>query len=131
MNHNKLLLESHNFNNGDSVIVFERKMPNIVYDGTIYSIINKPVNKYTPNLCVDYFYITFDKEIYAKLILRGSEIMYKNKPAIVGTKTIHPHTGLIETITLQYPFIMEEISVDPNDIQGILIWRVGFNIVSK
>ena len=80
----RLVQQPHHFRQGKKVTVYDRTSPEIKYHGRIYSIINKPINKYDVSPCVDHFYISFDRHTYNKILKRGWEIIYQNKEEILG-----------------------------------------------
>jgi hypothetical protein len=74
---------------------------------------------------VDYFYITFDKNVYDKILLKG--VNDKDKVIVDIERN---EFGEIVRLYIQCDendtFIGEEINIE--DINAILIWRVAFNI---
>ena len=114
-----LLTKPHSMRIGQKVLVSVRCSPNERYQGTIYNIINCPMNRGSPNTnFVDYFYITFSQDIYFKLLLRGSEIIYNHDISIVDSMT---------KMTLQ-SFPYSETSLNLDNINAMLVWRVAYNI---
>uniref|UniRef100_A0A6C0B3S4 Uncharacterized protein n=1 Tax=viral metagenome TaxID=1070528 RepID=A0A6C0B3S4_9ZZZZ len=113
------LTEPHSMRIGQKVLVSVRGSQNECYQGTIYNIINRPMNRGNPNTnFVDHFYITFAQNIYFKLLLRGSEIIYNRDPSIVGSMT---------NLTLQ-SFPYNETTLNPDNINAMLVWRHAYNI---
>jgi hypothetical protein len=126
---NPLLTEPHNFKKGDVVIVVERNHPKISYEGKIYSIINKPENEFIkPTPYVDYFYIQFPDSVYHELLQRGFEILYRNRPVIIGTIHRNPTANYIEKLYTQEKYCKVEVEIDIKDINAILVWRIAFDI---
>jgi hypothetical protein len=104
---------------GQKVLVSVRNSPNECYHGTIYNIINRPMNRGNPNTnFVDHFYITFTQDIYSKLLLHGSEIIYNRDLSTVNSMT---------NLTLQ-SFPYSETSLNLDNINAMLVWRVAYNI---
>jgi hypothetical protein len=129
----KLLREPHNFRKGDSVVVRERAYPNNTYRGIIYNIVSLPLNKHSKGFGyveVDHFYIKFDEEVYHQILRRGWDICYKDYPAILGEVVFSEKNNKIEKIYMQKTFVEEEFEINISDIRAILIWRVGFEILS-
>jgi hypothetical protein len=128
----KLLREPHKFQNGDPVVVRERRFSNKSYCGTIYNIVSQPLNKHAKEknyIEVDYFYIKFDEDVYHQILRRGWEVYYKNYFAILGDVVYCDKIGKIEKLYTQQTFGMGETEINISDINAILIWRVGFEIL--
>lgn len=127
MNH---LLESHSFRNNDKVSVCLRKNPMIQYDGTIYSILNKPFQNGINSPMIDYFYVKFDPSLYHTILLRGWNVLYKGKEKIIGDIVRGNDGKIIEIYTqsdffgIDYPPTLIQMS----EIDAILIWRVAYQI---
>lgn len=121
-----LLQEKHSLQTGNRVLVSLRIGSNESYEGTIYNIINLPMNKGRPDRdFVDYFYIQFPKHVYAKLLLRGSEIIYDGKPCVIGTNGSHEN---VINYTRQHMFSSNDCSIEPEKINAMLIWRIAYDI---
>lgn len=113
------LTETYSMRIGQKVLVSVRDSPNECYYGTIFNIINRPMNRGNPNTnFVDHFYITFTQDIYFKLLLRGSEIIYNCDLSIVNSMT---------NLTLQL-FMYNETTLNPDNINAMLVWRDAYNI---
>ena len=133
---NPLLVEPHNFKRGDVVIVVDRKSMShadkstcISYAGQIYAIMNKPEQEYMkPIHLIDYFYIQFPEPIYHELLQRGWEVMYRNRPVIIGTIHRNPTTNYIEKLYTQEKYCTVEVEIDIKGINAILVWRIAFDI---
>lgn len=126
---NPLLTEAHNFTNGDNVVVHERYYPRKSYNGTIYAIVNKPEQEYMkPIHLIDYFYIKFPEPMYHKLLQRGWEVMYRNRPVIIGTIHRNKTTNCIEKLYTQEKYCTVEVEIDIKDINAMLVWRIAFDI---
>ena len=130
MNDRNHITTPHSFNEGDIVTVCKRVNPNFKYTGKIYKIINKLENSYIKNThYVDYFYITFDKNVYDKILLKGWNIIVNDKDKVIANIERN-ELGEIVRLYIQCDendtFIGEEINIE--DINAILIWRVAFNI---
>jgi hypothetical protein len=124
-----LLQEEHDFRSGDNVIVTEREYPRTSYEGIIYTIIHLPADKVCyKNVYVPYFYIKFSNDIYAKILKRGWEILYQGKLKVVGNIILSPANNLIEKIYEQRDFSSAEYEIKLEYINGILIWREGYEI---
>lgn len=124
----KLLFESHSMHIGGKVLVSLRNNPNESYVGTIYNIINSPMNKGRPNTdYVDHFYITFAPEVYAKLLMLGSEIIHNHVPTTIGVINVNDARDQITDMTLQ-SLLSNERTVNPKNINAMLVWRIAYNI---
>ena len=124
-----LLQEEHNFTSGDNVIVVERKYPNNSYQGVIYTIILLPADKvFYKDVYVPYFYIKFSDDIYSKILQRGWTILYQGKQKIIGNIILSPVNNMIEKIYEQREFSSAEYEIKLEYINGILIWREGYEI---
>ena len=124
-----LLTEPHNFTRGDTVIVVDRTSTYLSYVGQIYAIVNKPENEYMkPTRLIDYFYIQFPEPIYHELLKRGFEILYRNRPVIIGTIHRNPTTNCIEKLYTQEKYCAVELEIDIKDINAMLVWRIAFDI---
>jgi len=122
------LREPHNMKAGEKVTVCLRNNPNEVFNGTIYKIIKLPTNSAMPNLnIVDYFYVTFTPDVYSKLLLRGSEIIYNHNSSVIGKIVVDSHNNIITEMTLQFLHAGDQIA-NPNNINAMLIWRVAYDI---
>lgn len=129
----ELLQESHNFKVGDRVFVTERYDPNLSFKGTIYSIVELPLERGSlrsdnNNILVDHFYVKLDEAAYAKLLKKGSEFIYNGRPIIVGSIKTNAMNGTIDRITSREMFSSYETKLDPKNINAMLIWRIGYNI---
>ena len=125
----QLLQEEHNFRSGDSVIVTEREYPHTSYEGIIYTIMHLPANKvFYKDVYIPYFYIKFSDIIYAKILKRGWEILYQGKLKVVGNIILSPENNMIEKIYEQREFSSAEYEIKLEYINGILIWREGYEI---
>jgi len=129
----ELLQQSHNFKVGDRVFVTERYDPNLSFKGTIYSIMELPLERGSlrsgnNNILVDHFYVKLDETTYAKLLKRGSEFIYNGRPMVVGSIKTNAMNGTIDRITSQELFSSYETKLDPKNINAMLIWRIGYNI---
>jgi len=125
----RLLQEEHDFRSGDSVIVIERQYPHNSYEGIIYTIIHLPANKtFYKDIYVPYFYVKFSDDIYAKILKRGWEILYQGKQKVVGNIILSPENNMIEKIYEQRDFSSAEYEIKLEYINGILIWREGYEI---
>jgi hypothetical protein len=129
----ELLQQPHNFKVGDRVFVTERYDPNLSFKGTIYSIMELPLNRGllrsgNNNILVDHFYVKLDEAAYAKLLKRGSEFIYNGRPMVVGSIKTNTMNGTIDRITSQELFSSYETKLDPKNINAMLIWRIGYNI---
>lgn len=126
---NPLLIEAHNFKNGDNVVAHERHYPNKSYNGIIYAIVNKPEQEYMkPTRLIDYFYIQFPEPMYHELLKRGWEVMYRNRAVIIGTIRRNTTTNCIEKLYTQEKYCTVELEIDIKDINAILVWRIAFDI---
>jgi hypothetical protein len=121
MNH---LLESHSFRNNDKVSVCLRKNPMIQYDGTIYSILNKPFQSGINGPMIDYFYVTFDQSVYHTILLRGWNVLYKGNETIIGDIVRGNDGKILKIYTQKDPPTLIQMS----EIYAILIWRMAFKI---
>jgi hypothetical protein len=125
-----LLQEGHNFKDGNNVAVYERYSPDEKMYGTIYKIINLPANKDIKeyaNVYIDYFYVKFSKEVYNKILTRGSKIIYNHKPEVVGN-IVRDNTNAIQKIYIQYPFVNNETKIELENINSMLVWREAYVI---
>jgi len=126
MNRKSLLLQRHTFRNGDKVRVYYRNKPDEKYDGTIYAIIDNYDSYYKMN--IDYFYITFEKKVYDKLLQTGWKVIHNGMENTLGNIERN-EVGEITKLYIQYNDSMScEKEVILKDIYGILIWREGYNI---
>lgn len=126
---NPLLTETHNFKNGDNVVVYERHYPYTCYNGIIYAIMNKPEQAYAKLARhVDYFYIQFPEPMYHELLKRGLEILYRNRPVIIGTIRKNTTTNCIEKLYTQEKYCTVELEIDIKDINAMLVWRIAYDI---
>jgi hypothetical protein len=131
----KLLSAPHKLREGDAVVITDMKNNRRTFNGTIYRIINAPVNKYLApynSIFVDQFYIKFKNEDYPELLSRGLDIIYNHRPAILGNVV---RTNNSQNITAVYsqnssPGYYSETQIDVNNINAILVWRCGFEIRS-
>jgi hypothetical protein len=129
----KHLHESHTFRNGDEVIVKERAGKYRNFRGKIYSIVNQSMNEHISehkHIMVDYFYITFDLDTYDTLLSRGLYILYQGQPVVLGN-VYRDNAGKITQVFTQphyYTTIRIEHEIKIEDINAILIWRVGYSI---
>jgi len=123
------LYERHSMQNGDTVRVTVRQNPSETYVGTIYDIMSLPLNRARPNgPPVEHFYIQFTPEIYSKLLMRGSEIIYNRNREAVGTIQ-RDSSGNIIKFTLQSGApSSSETEGSPNNIHAALIWRIHYTI---
>jgi len=121
-----LLLQRHSFRNGDKVRVNYRNKPDEKYDGTIYAIINNYDSCYKMN--IDYFYITFEKKVYDKILQTGWKIIHNGMENTLGNIERNK-VGEITKIYIQYDYLRSyETEIKIENIHGILIWRDGYNI---
>ena len=123
--------EPHSMQNCQEVSVIVRNNPDQSYEGMIYNIISLPFNRGRPNTdFVDYFYIQFPPNVYAKLLMRSSEIIYNNSQRVIGAIVTDSDRKTITRLTLQSTnmFSNDEIVVPPEKINAILIWRVAYDI---
>jgi len=131
----ELLQEEHDFHRGDDVLVYERKHHGVYYSGKIYDIVSLPlplseyIDEYK-NILVDYFYVTFEKPIYSIFLKRGFDVIYKSKRAILGDVILDKNSQ-IEKIYQQYRFQSREDEINLDDINAMLVWRVGYGIVKN
>jgi hypothetical protein len=129
MNDIDYLRENHNICVGDDVIVRERGFPYTQYSGSVYRIVNKPLNEHIRdqrNIMVDYFYIQFSKEIYHLLLKRGLDIIYQHQHVVLGN-VIRDNFGKITQLFTQKMFSPEtEIHLD--QINSMLCWRIAYDI---
>jgi len=140
-----LLLEKHDFKEGDDVTVYLRNKPSPLYDrlslrnsprlynGKIDKILRIEEDKYSSykNNVFDHFYIQFPVEIYHELLQRGHNIIYNKQRQIIGNIIRNDKENNIEKIFIQYPFVRDETEIELNNINSMLIWRAGFNIIPK
>ena len=132
MNTMQLLREPHRFKNGDLVSVYFRKYPTITYNGTIYGIYNKPFQRCIVNSpLIDYFYVTFDKNVYNKMLLRGWNILYNDKETIVGHIERNDDGEITKIYSQNELFGITESPICMENINAILIWRVAYNIIRR
>ena len=118
------MLQSHTMRNGDSV-TFTNRINGDSYQGTIYSIVNLPENRYLKNSAyVDYFYIRVEKEDLQKLLMRGLEVVVNHRPAVIGN--IVREQGRFYK---QNGVYSDESEIDITNINAILVWRVAFDII--
>ena len=123
-----LLIEPHNFKNRDVVTITDR-FSNESYHGIIDRILSLPENeKLNQYNIVDYFYITFNINIYDILLKRGWNIIYKNQKAVLGNVIRNKTTQNIEKLYIQYNFSYDETEINIEDIDSILIWRIAYKI---
>ena len=130
MDRRQLILQHHQFRNGNLVSVSSRDTPDKVYHGIIYNIVNKQENAYDKwSPYVDYFYISFEKTVYDSLLQRGWKVIYNRKEITLGNVERNA-AGEITNIFKQYDFSSstEEPEIQLENINAILIWRVKFSI---
>jgi len=126
MNRKSLLLQRHTFRNGDKVRVNYRNKPDEKYDGTIYAIIDNYDSYYKMN--IDYFYITFEKKVYDKLLQTGWKVIHNGMENTLGNIERN-EVGEITKIYIQSEYLRSyETAIKIENIYGILIWRDGYNI---
>ena len=126
MNRKSLLLQRHTFRNGDKVRVNYRNKPDEKYDGTIYAIIDNYDSYYKMN--IDYFYITFEKKVYDKLLQTGWKVIHNGMENTLGNIERN-EVGEITKIYIQSEYLRSyETAIKMENIYGILIWRDGYNI---
>jgi hypothetical protein len=126
MNRKSLLLQRHTFRNGDKVQVNYRNKPDEKYDGTIYAIIDNYDSYYKMN--IDYFYITFEKKVYDKLLQTGWKVIHNGMENTLGNIERN-EVGEITKIYIQSEYLRSyETAIKIENIYGILIWRDGYNI---
>jgi hypothetical protein len=126
MNTIRLLLEKHSFRSGDNVRINFRNKPEEKYYGTIYTIVNNYDRYFKMN--IDYFYISFNKDVYNKILQRGWKVIYNGEEHTLGDMERNIF-GEIKKIYIQYDYIRSyEKEIKLEDIYGILIWREGYNI---
>ena len=126
--------EPHSMQNCQEVLVIVRNNPSEIYEGMIYNIISLPFNRGRPNTdFVDYFYIQFPPNVYAKLLMRSSEIIYNNSQRTIRAIETDSAKKIITRLTLQSTnmFSNDEIVVPPEKINAMLIWRIAYNIIPK
>jgi hypothetical protein len=127
----KLLQEPHDIKISDNVVIFERNNPLNIYHGSVTHILHLPINKYISPLnqiYVDYFYVKFNIELYNKLLKRGLNIIYNNKAEILGNIIYNHKTQQIQKIYIQHNLSSHETEIKLENINSILIWRVGYKI---
>ena len=127
----KRLQEPHNIKPGNNVVIFERNNPLNIYHGSVTHILNLPINKYIKPLnqiYVDYFYVKFNIEVYNKLLKRGLNIIYNNKPEILGNIIYNDKTQQIQKIYIQHDAWSDETEIKLENINSMLIWRVAYKI---
>lgn len=121
-----LLLQLHSFRNGYKVRVNYRNKPHEKYDGIIYAIINNYDSCYKMN--IDYFYITFEKKVYDKLLQTGWKVIHNGMEITLGNIERN-EVGEITKIYIQSEYLrLYEREIKIENIHGILIWRDGYNI---
>lgn len=125
MNTIRLLLEKHCFRSGDNVRINFRNKPEEKYYGTIYTIVNNYDIYFKMN--IDYFYISFNKHVYNKILQRGWKVIHKGQEDTLG-EIERNIFGEITKIYIQYDYMSYEKEIKLEDIYGILIWRKGYNI---
>jgi hypothetical protein len=124
----------NSFKIGSHVIVYERNYPDIKYEGKIYQILEKGVNKKTDECdsntqLAESFFISFSVEIYDKLLSQRYPIYYNNTQKIVSNLVRNEKTNKIEQIFVQYPFIdYEEEEIQLDKINAILISTTKWNL---
>jgi hypothetical protein len=90
---------------------------------------NKPEQAYAKLARhVDYFYIQFPEPMYHELLKRGLEILYRNRPVIIGTIRKNTTTNCIEKLYTQEKYCTVEIEIDIKDINAMLVWRIAYDI---
>ena len=132
MNTMTLLREPHHFRRNDNVKVHERIHPDPVYDGRIYDIYQKPLQKglqYSP--IFDYFYITFDKNVYDSLLKKGWSIIYEGKECTLGSVERNENNEITKIHVLYELQLFGEKEIEVDKIDAILIWRVAYKIKYK
>jgi hypothetical protein len=103
-----------------------RNKPEEKYDGTIYAIINNYDSCYKMN--IDYFYITFEKKVYDKILQTGWKVIHNGRENTLGNIERNK-VGEITKIYIQYDYLRSyETEIKLENIHGILIWRDGYNI---
>ena len=128
MNRIKLLVERHQFREGNLVSVYSRNAPDKIYHGTIVRIINKRENSYDKfSPYVDHFYISFDKSVYDTLLQPASKVIYNGSEITLGDIERNA-AGKITKVFRQYDFATFETDIDIDKIDALLIWRVKFAI---
>lgn len=126
MNTIRLLLEKHSFRSGDNVRINFRNKPDEKYYGAIYTIVNNYDRQFKMN--IDYFYISFNKDVYNKILQRGWKVIYHGEEHTLGDIERNIF-GEIKKIYIQYDYIRSyEKEIKLEDVYGILIWREGYNI---
>ena len=129
MNDIDYLREKHNIRVGDDVIVREREFPHTQYCGSVYRIVNKPLNQHIRdyrNIMVDYFYIKFTNDIYHLLLKKGLNVIYKHEDAFLGDVTRN-NSGKITQLFMQRMFC-DETEIHLDGINAILCWRAAYHI---
>jgi hypothetical protein len=126
------IYEFHNFKEGDAVNVNDRFNSSENFEGIIYKIINKPENRYAKNPnWVDYFYVSFQQDVYNKLLKRGWDVIYNHREVVLGD--VEKTNERISRLTIQdvslFPTMDQEIKL--KNINAILVWRVAFEIKHK
>jgi len=130
----KLLNEKHYFCSGDKVNVYNRYNPSVIYRGMIYKIASFPLTRsslFKREGCgpyVDYFYVSFEANVYAKLLMRGSEVIHNHNNQVIGNVILDNTKDNIVKLTIQYPLSTQEAEIRPSDINAILIWRDAYCI---
>jgi hypothetical protein len=77
---------------------------------------------------VDYFYVSFEANVYAKLLMRGSEVIHNHNNQVIGNVILDNTKDNIVKLTIQYPLSTQEAEIRPSDINAILIWRDAYCI---
>ena len=130
------LREPHTFRHNDAVSISLRKNPEIRYEGVIYSIVNRSLQRgvaNSPN--IDYFYVTLDPSVYHSILLPGWSVIYQGKERVLS----YIERGEDGKITGLYSnagfgnMMMDEMKVPikMEDIYAILIWRVAYQISKR
>lgn len=130
--HSVVLAEPHSFNLGDNVVITHRYDNKDCYEGTIYNILNLPINKFIKPLDItltDYFFIRLSMKSYHQIIQRGWEIIYNYKRETVGD-VIRNNNGHIDKLFINSGLGVES-EIDIHNINAILIWRLGYTITKS
>lgn len=126
----EFLTDPHNLRVGDSVKITNRYDEYESYTGRIYSIVSLPINKHIKpldSIYADYIYVKLSNHDYDKIIQRGWDVMYNHRQEIISS--VEKERGKITKISTRVG-MMGESQADINNINAILIWRVGWKIDS-
>jgi hypothetical protein len=126
----EFLTDPHNLRKGDSVKITNRYDDYESYTGRIYSIVSLPINKHIKpldSIYTDYIYVKLSNRDYDKIIQRGWDVICNHRPEIISS--VEKERGKITKISTRVG-MMGESQADINNINAILIWRVGWKIES-